>query len=207
MRRLAVILLGSAALFGATPEGKWNVTATTESGREYKLRLTLHSDAGKWSGEMESDRGAIPASELRVTGQEVSYKLSMGDSGYEIKLAYSGDALKGTFTGTNGATGTITGTRAADFAGIWKGSAVSSRGRKRDVRLTLRQDQGEWRGTVASEEGEAELANIKSNGSELSFEIPVEDGAYRVNLTLAGTTADGTYTGLHNESGRVSLNR
>ena len=205
------MLVGCVALFGADPSGKWSVTAVTDSGREYKLAFTLQNDAGKWTGTMESAGGSIPVSALRVSDQEVSCKVSTADADYDIKLALAGDALKGTFTGTNGATGKMTGNRAAavttGFAGNWKGSATSSTGKTHDVQLILRDDQGNWTGSIVSDRGEAGLANIKADGSQLSFEISVDEGTYRVQLTLADAAAKGTYTGPNNESGSVSLGR
>lgn len=211
MRRLAVFLLGCASLFGASPDGKWNLTATTESGREYKLTLTLENHAGVWSGIMESARGSVPVSELRVNESEVSYRVSAGDAAYSVKLAFNQDTLKGSFTGTNGVTGSMAASRAAaesaGFAGVWNGSAVSTSGTTHNVRLTLRNSQQSWTGTIATGDGEANLANVKLSGRELSFEIPVDEGTYRVRLMLAGASATGTYTGPANETGNVTLNR
>lgn len=211
MRHLAVFLLGCASLFGASPNGKWNLIATTESGREYKLTLTLESNAGVWSGRMENDRGSMPVSELRVDERAVSYQVSAGDAAYHIKLTLIGGAFQGSFTGTNGLTGKITASRAtataAGFAGVWNGRAVSASGTTRNVRLILRDTQQIWTGTVASGDGEADLVNVRVAGPELSFEIPVNEGTYRVRLTLAGASATGTYTGPANETGDVTLNR
>jgi hypothetical protein len=215
MKRIAGLLIACVAMFGADPSGKWNLTAQTPSGHDYKLELMLKNDAGKWTGEMGSDRGSVPVADLQVSAEALSYKISVGDADYVIKLAITGDTVKGTFTGSNGASGPVTGGRptaaapasAGSFAGAWKGLAKSSRGKEYRIRLTLREEQGKWTGNLAADEGEVALANIKPVATGLNFEIPLEDATYQVKLTMAGAEVKGTFTGPDDVTGTITATR
>ncbi|MCX6625000.1 MAG: hypothetical protein NTY38_28855 [Acidobacteria bacterium] len=214
MKRIAGFLIAAVAMFGADPSGRWNLTAQSPSGQDYKLGLTLKSEAGKWTGEMDSERGTVPVADLQVSGDSVSYKISVGANDYAIKLAISGDTVKGTFTGTNGATGPVTGSRAAasaapagSVAGTWKGTAKTSRGKEYNIRLLLREEQGKWTGNLASDEGEVGLANIKPAAAGVTFDIPLDEGTYQVKMTVAGSEAKGTFTGPGDVTGTLAVTR
>lgn len=213
MKLIAAVLFAAAALAAANPAGRWNLTAQTPAGKEYKLGLTLKNDGGKWTGEMDSERGSVPLSELQVTDTSISYKIDVGDAAYTIKLELTGDSAKGTFAGSNGANGPVNGSRegaaapATSFAGEWKGTAKTSKGKQYNVRLTLRETEGKWTGNLATDEGEVGLANIKAEKTDLTFDIPLDDGTYQVKMSMAGTSAKGTFSGPGDVTGTLDVSR
>jgi hypothetical protein len=212
MIRIFALMFASITMAAAADvAGKWNVTATTSSGREYKLELELKNEGGKLTGTMASSEGSIALEDVQLNGDQLSYKLPAG-AGYAVKFTVAGDSMKGTFSGGDGATGQTTAVRAGaaasgGIAGKWKMSANSSGGRQYDVQLDLAQEGGKITGTASVPDGSAPIEEAKLDGDQLTFKISNGEGVYSLKLTVAGNAMKGSYTGPNNETGKVNANR
>jgi hypothetical protein len=188
--------------------GKWNVTATTNSGREYKFSLELKSDGGKLAGAMTSPDGTYPVQDVQLAGDQLTYKVAVNDGSYNLKFTVAGDSMKGTWTAADGNTGNIVAARAGGaIAGRWKAVSKSDSGRQREVFIQIGVRDGRAIGTLDSPEGSVDLTEVKVEGDALSFKIPTDDVTYTVKMTLSDGVLKGNYSATNGESGSVTATR
>ncbi len=216
MLRTAFLLFGACASLAAASgvAGKWNVTAQGSNGQEYKMELVLQDEGGKLTGTMSGVMGSVAIEDVKLAGNELTYKLPVGESTYAIKVTVSGDTMKGNYTGPDGQTGAVTATREAAAAaspggitGTWKATAESSGGRQYKLQLVLTDTGGTLGGTLSNEEGSVNIENAKLEGSNLSFKITVDQGTYTIRLASAGDALKGTFEGPSGEKGTISATR
>lgn len=210
--RVLLSLLLAAGAYAADVVGKWNVTASSPSGREYKLELVIRNNDGKLSGTISSVQGSVDLQDMQLKGDELTYKIPTGEGGYAIKFTVAGDSMKGTYTSADGTTGPAAATRAAATApagvtGKWKMAAKSNAGRQYDVVLNIASDQGKLSGTLTAPEGTLPLTDPKLDGDQFSFKLIVDEGSYNIKATLAGDSMKGTYTGPNSETGTLNITR
>ncbi len=212
IRTTLLALFCSAAALAADVTGAWNMTATTSSGREYKVQLVLKNEDGKLAGTMSSEQGSIVLQELKAEGDELSYKIPAA-GGVAIKLTVAGDAMNGTFTAADGATGKVTASRAAaaakavSVAGHWNCEATSGSGRLYKLQLDLAEEGGKLSGTITRADGSAPIDDAKLEGNQLTFKISADDTVYTVKLTVEGQTLKGSYATPTGEGGKVTGGR
>jgi len=88
--------------FGAALIGKWELTTTTDQGTRTSALIVR----GNLSGRYESFGGEIPVKDLKLDGNQVSFKVMMGFGDQaqerEFKGTLDGKALKGQMTSPNG---------------------------------------------------------------------------------------------------------
>jgi len=211
---ITVCCILTASVLAAEVSGTWNVTAVSPSGLEYKLYLTLKQEDGKWTGTMSSERGAVPLQDVRVAGDNITYKLVVGEASYEIKLTAADGALKGTYTGPDGASGQVKAVRPAATApggvdGKWKLTATSaSRPEGMKLILVLTKEGEKWGGSIGPEEGgSAPLSDAVLSGNELSFKVVADPGTYELKLTFTGDTVKGDYKGPEGRTGTLTGKR
>ena len=192
--------------------GTWNVTATTASGREYKAQMVLKDEGGKLVGEISGEQGPIALQELKVDGDELSYRIP-ASGGVVVKLTVAGAAMNGTFTAADGAAGKVTASRsaaaakAAGVAGHWNCEATSSSGRLYKLQLDLAEEGGKLSGTITRADGSAPIDDVKLDGNNLSFKIAADGTVYTVKLTVEGQTLKGSYANAAGEGGSVTGGR
>jgi hypothetical protein len=89
--------------FGGPLIGKWELTTTTDQGTRTSALIVR----GDLSGRYESFGGEIPVKDLKLEGNQVSFKVMMGFGDQaqerEFKGALDGKTLKGQITSQNGA--------------------------------------------------------------------------------------------------------
>jgi hypothetical protein len=198
--------------------GKWAFTAQA-NGHEYKAELLLRNDGGQLGGTMSNAEGTTQIQDVKLTGNELSYKIvTGGQEVYEIKLIVSGDTMKGTYAGPNGAAGPVTATRAAATApaatsagsvvtGKWHVTARGADGNETSVDLELTDQGGKLSGTLSHGNGSAALQDVSLAGSNLTFKVPVRGAVYTVKLTLAGNALTGSFESAEGQKGALSATR
>lgn len=193
--------------------GKWDVVAQASGGREYNLELILKEEGGKLTGTLGGPQGVIPLSDVQFAGDQLSFKFSVGEGTYEIKMTAGGKAMKGSYVSPTGATGPVEAKRpappaaAANIAGKWKLEAKSE-AREHRVTLEFKEDAGKLSGWLTTEQGEVvQLSDIKLEGGDLTFKINVEPGPYELKFTVGEGSMKGTYKGPQNESGTCIASR
>jgi hypothetical protein len=108
--QVTVVRPGKAAAAGPVT-GKWKLSAMAPDG-EHNAQIEFKEEEGKLAGAILLDGGtAIPLREVKLEGQELAFTVTAQGGVYTMKLTVSGDSMKGTFAGTEGATGTVTASR------------------------------------------------------------------------------------------------
>jgi len=195
--------------------GKWNVTASAPDGREYKMDMDLKSEAGKLTGQMSSPRGSVPLQDLQLSGDQLTYKLPIGDNAYSVKLTVTGDSMKGAWTAPDGTSGATVAARAVATAaassegivGKWKVTSKSANGREHKLTMEIAAEAGKLRGSVIADDGSAAMLDPRLEGDQFLFKLPVDEGTYTVKLTVSGNSMTGSYTSTHGDTGTVAASR
>jgi hypothetical protein len=91
--------------------GHWNCEVTTGSGRPYKLQLDLTEEGGKLSGAITRSDGSAPLDEVKLEGNNLSFKVAADGTVYTVKLTVEGQTLKGSYANAAGEGGAVTGGR------------------------------------------------------------------------------------------------
>jgi hypothetical protein len=90
---ISLFVLAFAALcLAADPSGKWEGTINTPNG-EIKLVFTFKVEGDKLTGTVESPRGERPITDGKVTGDELSFKVTAGDNVMTYQGKMAGDTL------------------------------------------------------------------------------------------------------------------
>ena len=203
------LILGVAG--AADVKGKWSVNAKSQSGREYKLELVVREDAGKLQAILSSDEGSVDLGDVRLEGQDFSFKIPLGESPYLVKLTVAADSMKGTFKAPDGSTGPVTcvrpGAGGAAVAGKWKMTAQMPSGGEMKLDIEIKDESGKLSGTISPADGPVlPLQDVKLEGSELSFKVTADPGTYALKLTVSGNSMSGTFQG-PDGSGKLSATR
>ena len=212
MRESLVFFVCAWAAASADVTGKWNMTAITPSGREMKLEMEIKGEPGKLAGVLVGPQGSVTLEEVTLNGDELLYKIPVEGSAYRIKFAVTGDRMKGTWTSPDGNTGPVSAARAAAAAsaggvlGQWKVQARSASGQEHRLELAVSEEAGKLAAKLIASDGEViTLQDVRLEGSEFSFKVPVSEGTYSVKMTVTEGAMKGTYSGP--ESGTVTATR
>jgi hypothetical protein len=214
--------MGCIALFcalagmagAADVTGKWDVKATTPSGREHQAEMVLTQEAGKLTGSIAAQSGPVALQDVQLSGDRLSFKIPTGEGAFAIQFTVGEGSLKGTYTAPDGGTGPISAKRpaagaagGAGVSGAWKVTAVSGSGREHKLVMNLREEAGKLSGTLETADGNVPLQDVRLAGNELTFKLTADSGSYSVRLTLAEGALKGGYTGGNGESGSVAAVR
>ncbi len=114
MQRLGWYFLFLAAALGAADfAGKWDFVAQSGVGPELKMELILTREGGKLAGTMSARGNTVTLLDVAQNAEEVTFKLPIGGTAFDIKMALAGEIMKGSFSAPTGMTGTVIATRAA----------------------------------------------------------------------------------------------
>ncbi|MBI5281231.1 MAG: hypothetical protein HY858_06060 [Candidatus Solibacter usitatus] len=200
---IVALLALTLPAFAGGVAGKWKMSANAPDGNTYKFDLVVKDDAGKLSASLNSERGSMPLKDVALNGDDFTFKLSldMGDLPFKLKL--DGDALKGSVTTPDGATGAVSATRddaaaaaqAAPVSATGKWKIVARIGEDREMRYTLdlKQDGAKLTGEIGNDEGLLPISEGKIDGAQISFKVASEDGVYTVTGTVSVNEVKGTY--------------
>lgn len=101
----------AAVAQGASVAGYWNCDAKSSSGRQYKLQLDLAEEDGKLSGTVTRADGSVPLDDVKLQGNQLSFKIAADGAVYTVKLTLEGQTFKGSYTSPGGESGSVTGAR------------------------------------------------------------------------------------------------
>jgi len=211
LRGIVLITLMAAAALAADIAGKWDVTAQSPAGRSMKLELVLKQDGDKIAGTLGNERGTVDLTDVKLEGNDLNFKITV-EGVYTVKLALSGDSMKGTSTGSDGVAWQITAARpaaapASALAGKWKLNGKRAGGGEDNVELELMDDGGKLTGAILAEGTKLPIQDVKLEGKELSFRLPTPQGDYTLKLTVGENSMKGTYWSGDNKPGEVTATR
>jgi hypothetical protein len=99
MRKLILFMaLAAVSVFAADPSGKWTWEMEGRDGQKRTQNLTLKAEGDKLTGSMAGRQGERPIENGKVSGDEISFTMTMQMGGESRKMTYkgkvAGDELK-----------------------------------------------------------------------------------------------------------------
>ncbi len=202
-----------AAAASASAAGKWEISAADPDGTTRRATLDVKQDGEKLTGQITMDSGdALPLSAGKVSGDTISFRISIGDGDIVVTGRISGDTVAGEYTIPTGEKGKFTGKRAASSAasltGRWNVVARDAEGNQMRSTLDLKQDGDRLTGAIITESGDsAPLVDGKVQGGAFTFKIYVGDGNIVVKGTLDNGKVSGEYTTPNGSKGTYTATR
>jgi aminopeptidase N len=92
---------------------------------------------------------------------------------------------------------------AADFTGQWNLRSNNTDGETYFVVLTLRLENGAWKGMITVDGDELDLRKIEADGDTLRFEAATDEATYKVTLTQKDGQLTGTWEGNDGQKGSI----
>ncbi len=178
--------------------GNWELTSTSDRGPRTRM-LTIYGDL---TGRYEMFGGEIPIKDLKLEGDQVSFKVEMGfgDQTFtmEFKGKLDGKTLKGQTSserGTNELTGkkveAASAAPSAALVGTWELTSESPRGTRTNT-LKIKDDMT---GTYTMRDSEVPITDLKVEGDQVTFKVNTKFNEQEVTMEfkckLDGTTLKG----------------
>lgn len=92
--------------------GVWDCVSETPDGGEYAFTLTVKQQDGKYVVTAGTDEGTMPIGDFTVEGDDASFKATVGDQDYTVKIKVAGTSFTGKWSGGE-QSGAIKGTKHA----------------------------------------------------------------------------------------------
>lgn len=89
-RMLPAFFLLIFAASAAPIDGKWNGQITGRDGSPRPISFTFKAEGGTLTGNAQSPMGDVPIQGGRITGDEISFHVSMQFGDRSVKITYSG---------------------------------------------------------------------------------------------------------------------
>lgn len=208
---LAIVLLSSGTLFAATSDvaGTWKWSREGRDGETRESSLILKQDGNKVTGVYKTTRGESKIEAGKVSGNELSFKISRetqnGSFTANYKGKVDGNSIKGSMLATFGdrefEREWTAKRKAADPSGNWAWTMERDNGELMEAALSLKLDGAKVVGTFESGDGgfSLELQNGKISGSTMTFETVFERDGQSMTIkheaVLKGNTLNGNASG------------
>lgn len=198
---LLLTFLFALSALAADVTGQWALAAKDPDGNVIKAVLMLKQDGGKLSGTIGTGEGGVPLTEVEFKDNTLTCRLTYHDTPVKLSLKLDGDKLSGVFATDTGETGPVEAVRekpaaaaAPAPAGLWKLVTSGEDGSEIKLEVTLKLDGGKWIGrmTIAEFNMDVALAEVQVNGSDVSFQVPTDNGTYKVVAKVTGDKFEGT---------------
>lgn len=200
---LLLSLLFALSALAADVTGQWALAAKDPDGNVIKAVLTLKQDGGKLSGTIGVAEGGVPLTDVEFKDNTLTCRLTYHDTPVKLSLKLDGDKMSGVFATDSGDTGPVEAVRekvapaaaaAATPAGLWKLVTNGEDGTEIKLEVTLKLEGGKWTGrmTIAEFNMDVALAEVQVNGSDVSFQVPTDNGTYKVAAKVTGDKFEGT---------------
>jgi hypothetical protein len=98
MKILVAFFALMLACSAAEVAGIWKLTTSGRDGGEGSFTLVIKQDGANYSGTISNDEGAIEISNVKLSGDQLTFKVITDDASYEVTGAVDGDSMKGKFT-------------------------------------------------------------------------------------------------------------
>lgn len=214
MRKIALLFAFTLSLsvFGADLTGKWKVVIKDSGGPKIKAELNLKQEGASLTGTVSSPQGAIALQNVEFKDDVLTCKMDFNGMSVAVKATVDGDKLAGSYTTSDGYSGTVEAERkagaapvaapnaapaASPFAGDWKVSTTGPDGSLLKAVLSLKQIEGRWDGQLVIEDFglTVPLADVKVDGAKITCNVAAGDGVYAVEARLADGKLEGAATG------------
>ena len=91
MRKLILFMaLAAVSVFAADPSGKWTWEMEGRDGQKRSQNLTLKAEGDKLTGAMAGRQGERPIENGKISGDEISFSMTMQMGGESRKMNYKG---------------------------------------------------------------------------------------------------------------------
>ena len=208
---LAIALLSSGTLFAATSNvaGTWKWSREGRDGQTRESSLILKQDGNKVTGVYKTTRGESPIEAGKVSGNELSFKISRetqnGSFTSNYKGKVDGNSIKGSMAATFGdrefEREWVAKREAVNPSGDWVWEMERDNGELMEAALSLKLDGAKVVGTF--EMGDSgyvlDLQNGKISGSKLTFSTVFERDGQSMTIkheaVLKGDTLNGKVSG------------
>jgi len=175
---------------GSALVGTWELTSTSEQGSRTSM-LTIYGDM---TGRYEMFGGEIPIKDLKLEGDQASFKveLGFGDQTFqmEFKGKLDGKTLKGQLVRPNG-TSEVTGKKieaaSSALVGTWELTTVSQQGTRTNT-LKIKDDMT---GTYTARDNEMPITDLSVEGDQVSFKVTMKFNEQEFPMEFKGKL-DGT---------------
>lgn len=177
---LSFVVAGSWAAEDAT--GNWKWTFTTQNGDTIESTAKLKQEGDKLTGTINGRFGEAEITEGSVKNDEVAFRVKRERDGQTFVIQYSGkisgDEIKGkilregqTQSREWEAKRAKAGAAAANVTGTWNTALILGDGNRIEGVVKLKQDGDKLTGSVARNNNEAQIAEGKVTGDEVSFQV------------------------------------
>jgi hypothetical protein len=165
--------------------GRWEGKFTRQDGQEMKLLYTFKIDVEKLTGTVESPMGELEIKEGKAKGDDLSFKVEMGDNAvdYQGKLVEGKIKLK---SKSSRGEREITLSRVEDISGRWVAKLESPDGESMEITFVFKVEGDKLTGKVESPMGNMDLTNGKAKGDEFSFDVDIGGNAISHNCKISG---------------------
>lgn len=195
----------------AQATGKWEISATDPDGTARRATLDLKQNGDTLTGQIVMDSGdALPLAAGKVSGDTISFKISIGEGDVAVTGKISGDTVSGEYIIPTGEKGKFTARRAASasLAGKWNVLARDAEGNQMRATLDLKVEGDRLTGALITESGDsAPLVDGKIQGDSFSFKIYVGDGNIEVKGKLENGKVAGEYVTPNGSKGAYTATR
>ena len=99
------------ALEPASIAGRWKLNAKRPEGRESNVEIEIKEDAGKLSAAILAGDMSIPLEDVKLEGNELSFKRVTANGTYGVKMTVGKNSMKGTYSAPGDESGPVTATR------------------------------------------------------------------------------------------------
>lgn len=91
MRKLILSMaLAAVSVFAADPSGKWTWEMEGRDGQKRSQSLTLKAEGDKLTGAMSGRQGERPIENGKISGDDISFTMTIQMGGESRKLVYKG---------------------------------------------------------------------------------------------------------------------
>lgn len=170
-----------------TPDfsGKWKGEAKFLDGVTRELTYDLKLDGDKLTGSVESPRGTIDLSDVKMADDGFTFVTKRGDVNIDHEVKWV-DGKLNVKVKTQGGDIEYQLSRVVEITGLWEATFKDESGNDLPLKFDMKVDGDKLTGTVKSAQGDGEFKNGKIKGNEISFDVDFQGNTITHQGTLDG---------------------